>query len=205
MGFFLSKAAGMGFEAEGVEPSPSLAKIAAEQFNLKIHNSFLENSNLVDKNYDVITLIDVFEHVTNPQELLNNCRRILKDDGIIAIKVPNGNYNHFKLKLSKLLNKTASMNIWDCCEHVVHYTPKTFKSMINKCGFKTKSFFIPIPIHSPIWAEHVGYYYQYKSPFILDWKRIILRNIFFRFGQIEKFVGGKIRFGPDLMFIIQKK
>jgi SAM-dependent methyltransferase len=66
MGFFARKAKQMGFNVEAVEPSPALAKIAAEQFGLKVHNSFLEKANLPEKHYDVITLIDVFEHVTNP-------------------------------------------------------------------------------------------------------------------------------------------
>lgn len=205
MGFFLRKARELGWETEGVEPSPALSEIARTQFKLNIHTAFLENANLPKKNYDVITLIDVFEHVTNPKELLAKCNELLKDDGIIAIKVPNGDYNHFKLKLSSMIGKTQSMEIWDCCEHVVHYTPKTFKKMADSCGFKIKSFFIPLPIHSPIWAHLVGHYYQYPSPKILDWKRIMLRNIFFYIGKFEKMLGGKIRFGPDLMFIIEKK
>ncbi len=204
MGFFLRKVKEAGWKAEGVEPSPALSKIAREQFDLNIHTTFLENADLPAKHYDVITLIDVFEHVTNPKALLSKCNELLKDDGIIAIKVPNGDYNYFKQQLATLLNKTASMDVWDCCEHVVHYTPRTFKKMAESCGFKVKSFFIPLPIHSPVWASLVGHYYQYPSPFILDWKRIILRNIFFFVGRIEKSLGMKIRFGPDLMFIIEK-
>ena len=205
MGFFLRKAKELGFETEGVEPSPSLSKIAREQFHLNIHTTFLESADLPKKHYDVITLIDVFEHVTNPKALLEKCYELLKDDGIIAIKVPNGDYNHFKLKLASMMGKTTSMDIWDCCEHVVHYTPKTFAKMIAFSGFKVKSFFIPIPINPPVWAHLVGHYYQYPSPFFMDWKRIILRNIFFYIGKVEKLLGGKIRFGPDLMFIIEKK
>jgi SAM-dependent methyltransferase len=93
MGFYLRIAKEMGFDAEGVEPSPSLAKLSEEQWKLKIHNGFLEDVNLPDKYCDVVSLIDVFEHVTNPIELLQTSHRILKDDGIVAIKVPNGDYN----------------------------------------------------------------------------------------------------------------
>ncbi|MFA4851606.1 MAG: class I SAM-dependent methyltransferase [Bacteroidales bacterium] len=204
MGFFLRKAREFGWETEGVEPSPALSKIAREQFGLNIHTTFLEDAELPKKHYDVITMIDVFEHITNPKVLLTKCKELLKYDGIIAIKVPNGDYTHFKQKLASKLNKTASMDIWDCYEHVVHYTPKTFEKMVESCGFKIIKSFIPIPIHSPIWANLVGHYYQYPSPFILDWKRIMLRNLFFYVGKIEKFIGMKIRFGNDLMFIIEK-
>jgi 2-polyprenyl-3-methyl-5-hydroxy-6-metoxy-1,4-benzoquinol methylase len=205
MGFFLRKAREGGFEVEGVEPSPSLSEIARENWGLKIHTCFLEKANLPTNSFDVITLIDVLEHVTNPQELLSSCFDLLKKDGILVIKVPNGDYNYFKMKLAKATGKNKVMDIWDCCEHVVHFTPSTFKKLAEKCNFKLKSSFIPLPIHSPVWANLVGHYYQYPSPFILDWKRITLRNIFYFIGKIEFFLLGKTKFGPDLMFILEKK
>ena len=194
MGFFLRKAQEFGFNPEGVEPSPSLSQIATEQWGLKIHNSFLEDADLPSNNYDIITLIDVFEHVTNPKKLLATCHSLLKDDGIAAIKVPNGDYNYFKMQLVRLTGKGKNMDIWDCCEHVAFYTPKTFRRMVESCGFTIKTYFIPLPIHPPIWANLVGHYYQYPSPFILDWKRITIRHIFYYIGKIEKFLGIKIRY-----------
>lgn len=205
MGFFLRKAKEMGYETEGVEPSPALSEIARKHWKLEIHNSFLEKANLKPKNYDIITLIDVFEHITQPKEILDTCFKLLKDDGIIAIKVPNGDYNYFKMILSKLIGKNREMDLWDSYEHVVHYTPKTFKKMAELSGFKIQQSFIPIPVHSPVWANLVGHYFQYTSPFILDWKRIIIRNVFYNIGKIEFTLFGKTRFGTDLMFIIQKK
>lgn len=205
MGFFLRKAREAGFETEGVEPSPSLSKIARDHWNLNIHTAFLDDANLPAESYDVITLIDVFEHVTQPKEMLNTAFKLLKPDGVVAIKVPNGDYNHFKMKLARALGRTGKMDIWDCCEHVVHYTPKTFKKMADSCGFSVRKQIVPLPIHPPIWANLVGHYYQYPSPAILSWKEITLRNLFFFIGRIELQLLGKSRFGPDLMFFLKKK
>lgn len=205
MGFFLRIARNMGFDTEGVEPSPSLTKIAVEQWNLKIHCAFLEDANLPKESYDIITLIDVFEHVAIPKALLKTCSELLKPDGIIVIKVPNGDYNKLKMKLAKLTAKDNGIDIWDCCEHVAHYTPSTFKKMAESCGFRVKKRMIPLPIHPPIWPSLVGHCYQYPSPHILDWKRVMLRNIFYWIGSIELLFRDKSNFGPDLMFIIEKK
>ena len=205
MGFFLRKAREAGFTTQGVEPSPALSEIARREFKLNVQTAFLENASLEKNHFDVITLIDVFEHVTNPADLLKISHELLKEDGIIVIKVPNGDYNHFKMKLGKWTGKGKNMDIWDCCEHVVHYTPRTFKKMVGKYGFKVRTKFIPLPIHSPIWANLVGHYYQYPSPVILDWKRILLRNLFYWVGRIELKLRGKSVFGPDLMFIVQRK
>ncbi len=204
MGFYLRIAKKMGFDAEGVEPSPSLAKLSSEQWGLKIHNGFLENVSLPDKYCDVLSLIDVFEHVTNPSELLGTAHRIIKDDGIVVIKVPNGDYNLSKQRLAKMTGKSG-MDIWDCCEHVAHYTYATFKKMAEKSGFKIKKFIVPIPIHTPIWAQLVGHYYLHPTPVILDWKRIAIRNTFYQAGRFENLFGRKNHFAPDLMFIIEKK
>lgn len=149
--------------------------------------------------------MDVLEHVINPKELLDTAYGLLKTDGILVIKVPNGDYNHFKMKLAKMLRKNKGMDIWDCCEHVIHYTPQTFRKMATSSGFKLKQSFIPLPINPPVWHNYVGHYFQYPSPFILDWKRITLRNIFFYLGKIEFAIRGKTNFGPDLMFILEKE
>jgi 2-polyprenyl-3-methyl-5-hydroxy-6-metoxy-1,4-benzoquinol methylase len=204
MGFFLRKARDIGFDVEGIEPSPSLSKIAMEQFNLKIHNSYFEKEFFSLKSVDVITMIDVFEHVTNPSEVLKSARDVLKDDGVVCIKVPNGNYNLLKLKLAKVSGREKQHDIFDSCEHVIHYTPESMKMMLAKNGFQIKKLILPIPIHPPVWAHLVGHYYQYPSPFVLDWKRILLRNAFYFAGKIQKSIGLRISFAPDLMFIIEK-
>jgi 2-polyprenyl-3-methyl-5-hydroxy-6-metoxy-1,4-benzoquinol methylase len=203
-GFFLSKARSYGYDVYGVEPSPSASKIAIEQFDLNIKNSYFLKGLFPSKHFDIITMIDVFEHVTNPIELLQTANEVLKDDGILCIKVPNGDYNILKLQLARLLRKENQHSIFNSYEHVGHYTPNTMKKILEKTGFKIEELVIPLPIHPPVWANLVGHYYQYPSPFILDWKRILLRNLFWQAGKIEKVLGLKIRFAPDLMFIIKK-
>lgn len=205
MGFFLRKAREAGFDCHGVEPSPSLSQIAREQWSLDIQTSFLQDAEFEKESFDVITMIDVFEHVTDPQSMLDSCMRLLKPDGLLVIKVPNGDYNHFKLKLSSRGGKRDEMlDIWDSCEHVVHYTPDTMKKMAALTGFKIRKQFIPLPIHPPIWAKLVGHYYQYPSPYILDWKRVMMRTLFYRIGSVELKLRNKSIFGPDLMFFLSK-
>ncbi len=204
MGFFLRKCVQAGFEGEGVEPSPSLSKIARDNFGLKITNSYFEAAGFAAKSFDVITMIDVFEHVTNPIELLSAGREVLADDGLLAIKVPNGNYNLLKQQLAKTMKKEAQYDIWDSYEHVVHYTPETMEKMAKKGGFRVEKLLLPIPIHSPVWANVVGHYYQYASPFWMDWKRITLRNLFYAAGRLEQAFEKSPQCAPDLMFMLRK-
>lgn len=205
MGFFLRKAKQSGFDICGVEPSPALSKIAVEQFKLNIVNDFFSASLFSPYFFDVVTLIDVFEHVTEPQKMLKEVYAVMKDDGVLCIKVPNGNYNKLKLKLAGLFGKETQHDIFNAYEHVVHYTLETMKIMLEKNNFRIKKFILPLPVHPPVWANLVGHYYQYPSPFLFDWKRIMLRNLFYYIGKIEKGFGLKVKFAPDLMFIVEKK
>jgi SAM-dependent methyltransferase len=205
MGFFLRIAKQAGFDVTGVEPSPSLANIATEKFGLRIVNSYFNSADFTPKSYDIITMIDVFEHVTNPKELLGHAYKVLKDDGLLCIKVPNGNYNVLKMKLAKMMGRESDHDLFDSCEHVVHYSIDTMKKMVDLCGFKVKKCIVPMPIDVPVWAGHVGHYYQYPSPYILDWKRRSLRLFFYYVGRFQLFIGLKVSFAPDLMFFIVKK
>jgi 2-polyprenyl-3-methyl-5-hydroxy-6-metoxy-1,4-benzoquinol methylase len=204
MGFFLRKAVQFGYQVEGVEPSPSLSEIAISEFGLKIKNSFFKKEDFPAKTFDVVTLVDVFEHVTTPLGILKDVREVLKDDGIVCIKVPNGNYNKLKLKLARISGRESKHDIFNACEHVAHYSIGTMKKMAKEAGFKVEKVVVPLPIDPPVWANLTGHYFQYPSPFILDWKRIIARKIFYYIGKMENALGMKTSFAPDLMFLFEK-
>ena len=204
-GRFLSLAIHSGYEGFGIEPSESLAKLGKDKLALNIENCTLNRTKHKNKSFDVITAIDVFEHITNPLNFLRDCRNLLKDNGKLIIKIPNGNYSLFKLKLAKLLNKNIeNLDIFDSYEHAVHHNKKSFKKMIEKENFIIEKIYAPYPINPPVWANYVGQYYQYPSPWFLDWKKIFLRKIFNFIGSLEVILGLEIHFQPDLMFILKK-
>lgn len=204
MGFFLRKAREFGFQAEGVEPSESLAGIARQEFKLTINNNFFKKEDYAGRHFDVMTLIDVFEHVSKPKDLLKEIHAVLDQDGILCIKVPNGNYNVLKLKIARLMNREAQHELFNAYEHVGHYTIASMKKMAESCGFKVQKAIVPLPVDPPLWANLVGHYFQYPSPFWWDWKRIVLRKLFYWVGKLENAFSGSVHFGPDLLFVLRK-
>lgn len=201
MGFFLRLFDKKRWKTQGVEPSPALANLGKKYFGLNINNSFLEKFQTEEK-FDVITLIDVFEHITNPKEILKKIAWLLDKEGIVLIKVPNGEFSLFKQKHSSFLN---SKDIWDCYEHVVHYDQKTIRKMVESCNFQVLKI-IPAPaIQLPDWENHVGAYYQYKSPWFISWKKKLIRNLFYLLSKTYYFITGKILFLSQNMYVILKK
>jgi cyclopropane fatty-acyl-phospholipid synthase-like methyltransferase len=45
--------------------------------------------NYADKYFDVVTCFDIMEHVSNYENAIHECNRILKDKGILILRVPN--------------------------------------------------------------------------------------------------------------------
>lgn len=185
MGFFLRHARGKNWNIFGVEPSPSLSEIARKFFGLNVKTAYLEEANFDDSFFDVVTMSDVFEHIYDPKKILLEVKRVLKNNGILFIKVPNGKYCLLKLWLSKLKNGAWGYDIFDSYEHLTHYTHKTLKRMLESCGFKIKEVAIGRPIYSPVWHNFVGHYYQYPSPWMLDAKNHLLRTLFYWISKIE--------------------
>ncbi len=86
----------IGFDTYGVEISSS-AEFAKEHYGLNVKQGDLFDANYPDSFFDVITLHNVLEHTHSPHKIIRELYRILKEDGIAVIQVPNTNCIQFKL------------------------------------------------------------------------------------------------------------
>ena len=202
-GFLLTKLH-WGFDVLGIDPSESLSSLGKEHFGLQIENSYLTTCSYKNGTFDVITMIDVFEHIPNPIDNLAKAKQLIKDDGVICIKVPNGKYNAFKLAVYKLARKSAGRDIFDAYEHVIHYTTKTFANAVDASGLKIQQIYTPKPIHPPVWHKLTGNYFQYPSPPHLDIRNYAAREFLHLISKAENALKLPTIFSPDLLFIISK-
>jgi 2-polyprenyl-3-methyl-5-hydroxy-6-metoxy-1,4-benzoquinol methylase len=77
-----------GWEATGLEPDSDRAAFGQKHFQIKIHESKIEDF-ASDHKFDVITFWDVLEHLPEPGPVLAKVKELLEDDGILLIRVPN--------------------------------------------------------------------------------------------------------------------
>jgi len=207
MGFFLRHTRGRSWNVTGIDPSPSLSEMARKYFGLNVKTCYLNEAGFEDEYFDVVTMTDVFEHIPEPKKLLADIKNVIKEDGILFIKVPNGKYNMLKLWLAKLAGKTKDYDIFDSYEHVTHFTHNTLEKMLKECGFKVKKSYIGLPIQLPAWHKYVGHYYQYPSPWFMDWKNYTMRSLFYWISKIERILrfGNIGYFAPNVIMIATKK
>ena len=104
MGFFLKEASLNGYETEGIEISQYAANYCVKNLNLNVYNVSLLDFEYKENEYDIITAWYVLEHICDFEKLLKNILFSLKDDGIFAFAMPNGNgisgrfnKNYFKI------------------------------------------------------------------------------------------------------------
>ena len=127
-GILLDEARKMGWETCGVEVSKWAAQYAKEKFNLKIHNTTLEEVKFSACSFDVVIMQDVIEHLVNPRQALTKVRKILKPDGILYINTPD-----IKSISSRLLKtKWWGMNSF----HLYYFSKKSLDRLLVKSGFR---------------------------------------------------------------------
>ena len=164
---------------------PPMHRIATEMFGLEVFKGFLDDVPAeAHGSFDVVALSDVFEHVTQPRQLLRSAAACLKPDGLLYVKVPNARWNLLKQQMAKRVRR-APRSLWDSYEHVVHYTDETLERILRAEGYEPLILTFSRPVQVPVWHEYVGQYFQYPSPWVLDWRRHLGRTAFHAAAVVE--------------------
>lgn len=129
-GAFLQAAVKLGFRAEGVEPAPKAAA-TAQAAGLKVHQGLLQEAGYADGQFDAITLFEVIEHLQHPQDLLQECRRILRPGGILLV----GTGNAGSWSMAALGARWEYLHIAKHGGHVSFFNPGSMALLAQRSGF----------------------------------------------------------------------
>jgi len=88
-GLLVAEALRQGLEATGVEPSRALVEVARSQNAVQILAGTFPHPQLAQRRFDLIFLVDVIEHVSNPLELLRDCTAALNPGGVVVVVTPD--------------------------------------------------------------------------------------------------------------------
>ena len=126
-GYFLDVARKQGWSTGGAEISVYAAGIAKN----KGHNIFLGDlaEPKIEEKYDVVTMWDVLEHLSDPAKYLKSINNILSQGGILAINT---------IDSSSWWAKLWGKN-WHAIlppEHLFYYSVKSLKMLLENNSFK---------------------------------------------------------------------
>lgn len=138
-GGFLAAAREKGWEPFGVDISSYAVERGLKEHGLQIFNGTLEQARFADNHFDVITAGDLLEHLPDPKGFLLEIRRILKDDGIAYIAVPN--FGSFHYIVMSMLARVTHKNYFALPYHIYNFTRSTLLRLLRESGFE------PLEIH----------------------------------------------------------
>ena len=90
-----------GYEVEGTDLSKHVSENVPAKAGFPIHHGTIEDIDFPRK-YDIITMLHVLEHTSNPLSTLERCRDLLNDDGYVVVVVPN--YQSLDSRIKDLLS-----------------------------------------------------------------------------------------------------
>jgi SAM-dependent methyltransferase len=125
-------AMGSEWERHGIELVPHYAEVARQKYGDNIHTGTIEDYTPPAEPFDVVTLIDMFDHCRDPLTVLRRANRLARKDGLIVVKVHN---------ISCLWAKLAGPKFYAVIppEHLFYYNKATLARIFQVTGFQVDS------------------------------------------------------------------
>lgn len=126
-GEFLNVCVQNKYIVEGIEPSPTAAKQAKDNYKLSVHNES-QLDNFEAEQFDFITMWHVLEHVYHLNDRILQIKRLLSKEGHVIIAVPNRtSYDAAYYK--------EHWAAYDVPRHLYHFSPKNIEQLFDNHGF----------------------------------------------------------------------
>jgi 2-polyprenyl-3-methyl-5-hydroxy-6-metoxy-1,4-benzoquinol methylase len=129
-GIFVEIAAKRGWDAWGLEPS-CWAVEQAQARGLHVVQGTLDTADLPEAHFDVVTMWDVIEHLTDPRDALERAYRLLKPGGLLVVHT---------IDIDSLFARLMGARWpWLMEMHIYYFSRRTLRAMLGRCGFEVFS------------------------------------------------------------------
>jgi 2-polyprenyl-3-methyl-5-hydroxy-6-metoxy-1,4-benzoquinol methylase len=140
-GAFVRLAAVAGFDALGIEMSPTVVELARRTFGIDMRVGPLESAGVADDSFDVIASFDVLEHLRDPEATLRAVRRALRPDGLLIMQTPD-----FPARSAEELRAGNDLFLAHLQppEHLFLFSKTAAGEMLRRTGFPRVAFETPL-------------------------------------------------------------
>lgn len=157
-GFFVDEAKKRGWSAEGVELSSFMANYAKDKFSLNVTNVDIEKYKFVKNRYDLITMWDTIEHLTDPLNLFKKINLSLKKKGMIVFSTPD--VGSFPARITG--NSWIGFKLSD--EHLTYFSKNTIKTLCDLTGFEIiKWHYLGKYVSPSLFIDRIGIYNKFLA------------------------------------------
>ena len=127
-GLLLKAASEMGYEGFGIDTSPIVSKLARSQGFTVYSNEITDDSFLaLESSFDIVTAIEVLEHLYEPKRYLHAIYMILKPGGTLFYST--GNADRLKIEGGNWCYLHPE-------GHLYYFTPNVLRTYFTEIGFE---------------------------------------------------------------------
>ena len=188
VGHFLYTAKRRHWNVKGLDISSAAAKAAKEAYDIDVSLGTLEDADLKQNEFDVVTLWDVIEHIRRPLQNVHAANKFIRMGGVLAIKTPNehGLFKWIALKCYRWFGPRAAflLKYVYYVPHYFSYSKKSLDILLKRNGFEPVLYeFDETP--EEFGKEKIGVHYKKDPkrrlvlallPFVMAFARVFRRR-----------------------------
>jgi len=141
-GLLVAAAGEVGMVAEGVEPSQPLTAAALDRGQV-VHEGTLPHPALVGRDFDLVTLVDVLEHVADPVGFLTDAAAQVSPGGAVLVITPD---------VASVPSRLLGRRWWHLrLAHVGYFDRRSLTTALAAAGLR------PVSWYRPRWYFQIGY------------------------------------------------
>lgn len=174
-----------GWDPYGIEISEVAAAHARELVTENVHTGTLESAPFPAQSFDLVLMSHSLEHLPSPVDDLRRIHRLLRDDGLLVVSVPNLDSLEFKW-----------FGPWwfqlDLPRHLYHFERRSLTRAVAQAGFRVQR--MRTAVSSIFWMASLDRF----------WKERFQKNVPLR-GLIDhliarplSFIAGQLGYGTEL-------
>ena len=174
-GISIGAAAKLGFAAMGVEPSAHAVELSRRTFNVPVTQGLLHQEDALPRDYGMLALWDVIEHVTDPEDLLRACHAHLASHGVLLLETPDE--SALLRRMVAFVGKSGvpfldfRKSIYYRA-HRFYFSRRAMQRLLERCGYSNIRFF----------AEHTMFEKEIRKKQLYGqvsaWKVPLLKLVF---------------------------
>lgn len=160
LGWFLEIASDEGYDMVGIEPIKiNYDRSLSDKYQV-INGFFPQDMPSESGKFDFIIFNDVFEHIPNLDELVANCSKYLREDGLMIINLPLNTGIMYQIAnvMAKLGLKSSYNRLWQFeteSPHLNYFSEHSLTKLLRKGRFQFLCSF-------PLDANYRDYQSNYK-------------------------------------------
>jgi 2-polyprenyl-3-methyl-5-hydroxy-6-metoxy-1,4-benzoquinol methylase len=131
IGLFLDRAGARGWRGTGIEFSDKARAYAREEFGLDVLGRPLAEEGFEPDSFDVVTLLSVLEHTTEPRRMLREIAAVLKPGGVLYVIVPN-----VESLACRVLHEHAAT--FDGRNHLLYFSGRSLTDVLAREGYEAQ-------------------------------------------------------------------